>query len=256
VGAEAQENALLSKQYPTADVVADTKEIVRKPDNSKQSPSPDLLENVVAPQLAKPANFRRKSNILSVAVCALVIPSLFATVSLPAYGATVGGQSDAVAPTAPGSGATQSLSVDGATVQADALQRAKVKYVAPRPRAHYSRVHFPSVNLHGIAGIAARYLGVPYKFGGESPAGFDCSGLVEYVYAKVGIHLPHSAAQQGRMGHRVARGAARSGDVVVMDGGSHVGIYIGGDKMIDAPEPGRRVSVDKIYDNDYYFVRF
>jgi cell wall-associated NlpC family hydrolase len=248
----------LSKQYPTADSVADTKDIVRKQDKSKDSHSPELLENVVAPQLAKPANFRRKSNILSVAVCALVIPSLFATVSLPAYGSTIDAQSDAAAPAAPGSGANQSLSVEGTTVLADALQRSKVKYIAPRPHTltHYSPVRFPAVNLHGIAGIAARYLGVPYKFGGESPAGFDCSGLVEYVYAQVGIRLPHSAAEQGRIGHRVARGAAVSGDVVVMDGGSHVGIYIGGDEMIDAPEPGRRVSVDKIYDNNYYFVSF
>jgi cell wall-associated NlpC family hydrolase len=143
-------------------------------------------------------------------------------------------------------------------VLADALERDRLKYVAPRRRVmyRYTPVHFAAVNLSGIAGIAARYLGVPYKFGGESPAGFDCSGLVEFVYAQVGIHLPHSAAEQGRIGHRVARSAAVSGDVVVMNGGSHVGIYIGGGKMIDAPEPGRRVSVDKIYDNDYYFVSF
>jgi cell wall-associated NlpC family hydrolase len=97
---------------------------------------------------------------------------------------------------------------------------------------------------------------VPYELGGESPAGFDCSGLVAYVYAQFGIALPHSAAAQGRIGTPIARVAALPGDVVVMDGGSHVGIYLGGDRMIDAPVPGRVVSNDVIYDNNYYIVRF
>jgi cell wall-associated NlpC family hydrolase len=250
----------LSKRYSKATLVANTTEVIATASTPKLPPS-DLLEDVVAPQLTKPANFRRKSNILSVAVCALVIPGLFATVSLPAYGSTIGGPADAAklaAHAAALSASDQTLSVQGSTVLADALERDRLKYVAPRRRVmyRYTPVHFAAVNLSGIAGIAARYLGVPYKFGGESPAGFDCSGLVEFVYAQVGIHLPHSAAEQGRIGHRVARSAAVSGDVVVMNGGSHVGIYIGGGKMIDAPEPGRRVSVDKIYDNDYYFVSF
>jgi len=112
------------------------------------------------------------------------------------------------------------------------------------------------VNLSGIAGIAARYLGVPYVYGGSSPAGFDCSGFVEFVYSQVGVSLPHSAAEQGRLGTRVPVSAAVPGDVVVLDGGSHVGIYVGGGRMIDAPEPGRVVSVDAIYDSNYYIVRF
>jgi peptidoglycan DL-endopeptidase CwlO len=115
---------------------------------------------------------------------------------------------------------------------------------------------YPHFDLAAVPSVAAQYLGVPYVFGGESTSGFDCSGLVAYVYAQFGIRLPHSSAEQGRIGTKIARSAALPGDVVVMDGGSHVGIYIGGGRMIDAPKPGRVVSNDAIYDNNYYFVRF
>jgi cell wall-associated NlpC family hydrolase len=255
VGAEAQEITLLTKHYPANLIATISKDSKSEPANNSTQSQP-----------VKPANLRRKANILSVAVCALVIPGLFSTMALPAYGASIGTRTDATAATTSASGTSsaeataqpQSLTVEGSTEMGNGLQRSTVKYIAPRRRVltQYSPTKFRAVDLSGIAGIAARYLGVPYRFGGESPAGFDCSGLVAYVYAQVGIHLPHSAAEQGRMGTRVSRAAAVPGDVVVMNGGSHVGIYIGGDKMIDAPEPGRRVSVDKIYDNDYYFVRF
>ena len=197
---------------------------------------------------------------LSVAVCALVVPGLLATVALPAYGAgttpTIGSNrhsSDVGA---------QSLRVSSAVTQTASIERPSFGVTAPVARASVSASSFlvnppyPSFNLASVVGVASRYLGVPYVLGGESPSGFDCSGLVAYVYAQFGIRLPHSAAEQGGIGTKIARSAAVPGDVVVMDGGSHVGIYIGGGRMIDAPEPGRVVSNDAIYDNDYYFVRF
>ena len=97
---------------------------------------------------------------------------------------------------------------------------------------------------------------MPYVYGGESPAGFDCSGLVAYVYAQVGISLPHSSMEQGHMGTRVSVEDAQPGDVVVFNGGTHVGIYIGAGHMIDAPYPGRVVSIDAIYSNDYWIVHY
>lgn len=227
---------------------------------SKQYPIAQFHEDVVPPQLAKPANFRRKSNVLSVAVCALVLPGLLATVALPAYGAAV--------PTSKAQRASDSLqraltddpqrlSVGASDTTSVTIARDTVSYVAPPPVVRAARVRsFGAVDLSGIAGIAARYLGVPYVYGGASPEGFDCSGFVEFVYAQVGVSLPHSAAAQGRLGTRVAVSDAVPGDVVVLDGGSHVGIYVGGGRMIDAPEPGRVVSVDAIYDSNYYIVRF
>jgi cell wall-associated NlpC family hydrolase len=287
VGAEARETSLLSKQYPTANHIAGIKNIVHKLQTTKDHSvakdpnAPHSRRDVAASELARPAILRRKSNLLSAAFCALVIPGLFATVALPAYGATSVESSNstsaagAAGQSATGTDAIQSLSVPSPSpvvvsataasmatkpvepVMDNGLQRDIVTYVAPRrPALVRWSPELANTKLSGIAGIAARYLGVPYKFGGESPAGFDCSGLVEYVYAKVGIRLPHSAAEQGRLGHRVSIADAVPGDVVVMNGGSHVGIYIGNHKMIDAPYPGRKVSVDKIYDDDYYIVRF
>jgi peptidoglycan DL-endopeptidase CwlO len=96
------------------------------------------------------------------------------------------------------------------------------------------------------AAIALRYLGVPYRWGGASPSGFDCSGLVMYVYAQLGISLPHFAAAQYGRGSPVARGALQPGDLVFFDGLNHVGIYIGGNQFVHAPHTGDVVRVSTL----------
>ena len=96
------------------------------------------------------------------------------------------------------------------------------------------------------ATIAARYLGVPYRWGGASPSGFDCSGLVMYVYAQLGISLPHYTVAQYRMGVAVSRGQLQPGDLVFFDGLGHVGIYIGRNQFIHAPHTGDVVKVSSI----------
>jgi peptidoglycan DL-endopeptidase CwlO len=227
---------------------------------SKHYQVAEFHKDIVPPETAKPANFRRKSNVLSIAVCAIVVPGLLATVALPAYGAAVPASNSQQARESLQRTLTndpQTLSVAASGTAVVTVARDTVSYIAPPPVVRTARARsFGAVNLSGVAGIAARYLGVPYVYGGASPSGFDCSGFVEYVYAQVGVSLPHSAAAQGRLGTRVPVSAAVPGDVVVLDGGSHVGIYVGGGRMIDAPEPGRVVSVDAIYDSNYYIVRF
>jgi cell wall-associated NlpC family hydrolase len=96
------------------------------------------------------------------------------------------------------------------------------------------------------AAIALRYLGVPYRWGGASPSGFDCSGLVMYVYAQLGISLPHFAAAQYGMGSPVSRGDLQPGDLVFFDGLNHVGIYIGGNQFVHAPHTGDVVRVSTL----------
>ncbi|SPT54233.1 Probable endopeptidase p60 precursor [Actinomyces bovis] len=101
-----------------------------------------------------------------------------------------------------------------------------------------------------IVAIASQYLGVPYVYGGTSPSGFDCSGLVQYVYRQAGISLPRTSYAQGAAGTRVSAAQAQPGDIVYY--GYHVGIYIGNGKMIHAPRPGDVVKVAAVYDSPSY----
>ncbi len=115
-------------------------------------------------------------------------------------------------------------------------------YVVDVPAARYSQV----------VSIALQYLGIPYVWGGGSPStGFDCSGLVQYVYAQVGVYLPHHAASQFNYGTPVSREQLEPGDLVYFNGLSHVGIYIGGGQFVHAPHTGDVVKISSLYDSWY-----
>jgi cell wall-associated NlpC family hydrolase len=97
--------------------------------------------------------------------------------------------------------------------------------------------------------LAQQHLGVPYVWGGESPSGFDCSGLLQYVYGQLGVDLPRVAADQARAGHPVASLAdAVPGDLVAFgEPVDHIGIYAGNGLMVVAPKTGDVVKVQEIY---------
>lgn len=104
----------------------------------------------------------------------------------------------------------------------------------------------PPATHSGVVGIAMQYLGVPYRWGGASPSGFDCSGLVMYVYAQVGVSLPHSSYSQYGMGTPVSRDQLQPGDLVFFDGLGHEGIYVGGGSFIHAPHTGDVVKISSM----------
>lgn len=92
--------------------------------------------------------------------------------------------------------------------------------------------------------LAARYIGVPYLWGGTTPQGFDCSGLVQFVYGLTGVKLPRTSEEQAKIGLTVPYSQAQPGDLLIYSYSTpsdHVGIYAGGGQQIDAPRPGRTV---------------
>jgi len=102
----------------------------------------------------------------------------------------------------------------------------------------------------GVVASALQHLGVPYVWGGEDPAtGLDCSSLVQLALRENGIAVPRTAAQQAKVGAEVPSLAqARPGDLVVLRGGAHIGIYVGDGKMVHAPKSGDVVKVADVYE--------
>ena len=110
----------------------------------------------------------------------------------------------------------------------------------------------PAARYGQVVGIALQYLGIPYVWGGASPStGFDCSGFVMYVFAQVGVSLPHHAASIYGYGTPVSRDQLAPGDLVFFDGLGHMGIYIGGGQFVHAPHTGDVVKISSLYDSWY-----
>ena len=109
-----------------------------------------------------------------------------------------------------------------------------------------------------VASQALSYVGTPYVWGGDSPKGFDCSGLAYYVYKKYGYKLPRRAVDQMSVGRSVRRRDLRPGDLVffrISKGSVHVGIYTGDGRFVHAPKKGKSVEVQSM-DNSWYRRRY
>jgi cell wall-associated NlpC family hydrolase len=211
---------------------------------------------------------------LPLLVMGVAVPSIFATVALPAYAY----RSDEATAGAATAFSAQSLSAESQSVEIDAsaspvavtglesytttsaaelariAQAARyASYSGPSVRDLLANPPYPGYDPATIVSIAMQYLGSPYVYGGASPAGFDCSGFTQFVFAHVGISLPHSSSAQGRM-TAIAPEAAMAGDLVITDGGGHVGIYLGDGTMIHASTPSTGVKIGRPW-GDYWFVR-
>jgi cell wall-associated NlpC family hydrolase len=111
----------------------------------------------------------------------------------------------------------------------------------------------PSVSGNAVLEIAARYVGTPYRSGGSTPAGFDCTGFVKYVYAQLGIDLPRTSGAYRSIGTVVSRADALPGDLIWSPG--HVAIYAGGNTQIDSPRPGKTIQFRAIWQSNPVFIR-
>lgn len=120
---------------------------------------------------------------------------------------------------------------------------------ASASQAPASNTSSVSVSGGSIASNAAKYIGVPYVYGGTSPSGFDCSGLIYYAAKEAGISLPRTSQAQSTLGSYVSVSDLKAGDLVFWGGvGSayHVGIYIGGGQYLHAPAPGQNVAIQSM----------
>jgi peptidoglycan DL-endopeptidase CwlO len=164
-------------------------------------------------------------------------------------------------------------SIRGEIAQMQAAERAQQRQLAAAAQSRLAGAASPSVsgigvgastpegstvappNVHGgVVGIAMHYLGVPYVWGGSSPRGFDCSGFVMYVFAQIGVSLPHSSYAMYNMGTPVSIGQLQPGDLVFFSGASHMGIYIGGGQFVHAPHTGDVVKISSM--TGYYSSAF
>jgi cell wall-associated NlpC family hydrolase len=122
---------------------------------------------------------------------------------------------------------------------------ALIKRPAPKPKPKRKPKAKPKPSLgERAARIALQAVGVSYRCGGASPAaGFDCSGLVRWVYRHLGVELPHSSYALYDRGRRVARSRLKAGDLLFFFGLGHVGVYLGDGRMVHAPRSGSTVEV-------------
>jgi cell wall-associated NlpC family hydrolase len=127
--------------------------------------------------------------------------------------------------------------------------------LSPDPPATVSSPEEPPSSRNATAArLATRYLGAPYVWAGATPSGFDCSGLVMYAFGKVGLAIPHNAAQQFRLGTPVDRDRLMPGDVVFFNQLRHNGIYLGDGRFVHATKPGG-VRIARL-DDDWFRTRW
>jgi cell wall-associated NlpC family hydrolase len=166
----------------------------------------------------------------------------YAAPAVPVRTATAG--TATTAGTAPASGTAFAAALAQATGTTAA---APATAAGPAPAGALST----TVTGQDLVESAKKYLGVPYVWGGETLAegGLDCSGLVQLSLADLGITgVPRVARDQATIGQAVPSLAeALPGDLVVLNGGKHIGIYVGDGKMIDAPKPGEVVTIRDVY---------
>ena len=135
----------------------------------------------------------------------------------------------------------------------------------PFPRPHLAPPDPPVVRAgerpapDAVTATALEYLGAPYRWGGSTPRGFDCSGFTWYVFSRHGMELPRVAADQYRVGRRIDRHAVRPGDLLffetISEGPSHVALALDADRFVHAPSSRGRVRIERL-SSRYWTSRF
>lgn len=156
------------------------------------------------------------------------------------------------APTVTTSGITASTVSTAEPLTAAQKRQLKKKRIAKKKRLAKKRAR---ARANKIVRVASKYKGTPYRWGGTTPSGFDCSGYVKYVLNKaVKKSMPRIAGDQMKKGKSVSKGSKKKGDLIGFYSGSgyyHIGIYAGGGKIWHAPRPGKSVEKVTIWTSAY-----
>ncbi|EPC36147.1 Cell wall hydrolase, amidase family [Lacticaseibacillus paracasei subsp. paracasei Lpp120] len=169
-----------------------------------------------------------------------------AAAATAAVAATPSASSTSTASSSAASSSAASSSAASSSANTSTTSASSSASASQAPASNTSSV---SVSGGSIASNAAKYIGVPYVYGGTSPSGFDCSGLIYYAAKEAGINLPRTSQAQSTLGSYVSVSDLQAGDLVFWGGvGSayHVGIYIGGGQYLHAPAPGQSVTIQSM----------
>jgi cell wall-associated NlpC family hydrolase len=126
-------------------------------------------------------------------------------------------------------------------------------YDGPSVRDYLENPPYPNFDLAQVFEVAKQYIGTPYLAYGASPAGFDCSGFTQFVYAQFGVPLVHLASAQMYAGTIISEADAQPGDLVWMPG--HIGFWAGPGMMLDSPTEGKSIGIRPIWSNYYVVFR-
>jgi cell wall-associated NlpC family hydrolase len=147
---------------------------------------------------------------------------------------------------------------NAATAEAATVATAAHSQVSAKDRGSSSSSR-AAATRRTVVSKAHSLRGTPYRYGGESPSGFDCSGFTQYVYGRAGKHIPRTASAQRSATKHVSRSEAVPGDLVFFHNSSgrvtHVGIYEGHNKVTHAPHTGSHVKTETIWTSHVSFGR-
>jgi cell wall-associated NlpC family hydrolase len=146
-------------------------------------------------------------------------------------------------------------STDAAEIQRQEILNGVRTYSGLTAEDYLANPIYKDINAAKVLEAASKYVGTPYVFGGITPAGFDCSGYVAYIFSQFGVALPHSVHGQNRLGKLIKEKDALPGDLVVFDDLSHDGIYAGNGNFYHSPRPGDYVKLAPIFTSRIHFVR-
>ena len=246
---------------------------------AERAANPDRVQAVSAGRYLvraeRKTKLRQRRSVRNV-VTMTVASGLFATFALPAYAydpdvAAMSRFTTTDAQAIASAADTQNLTVAavnivkysrGSYASANASEIARQEtlnayrtYSGPTAADYILNPPYSKLDGATILQVAAKYVGTPYVFGGETPGGFDCSGYVAFVFSQFGLPLPHSVHGQNRMGILIKPEDAVPGDLVVFDDLSHDGIFAGNGNFYHSPRPGDSVKLAPIFTSNIHFVR-